>query len=106
MLVTNQRLDKLAASCVDFAGRGMLKGTCLAEMLHKFSEYYAAVWYTHTDKLMCSGLKSSIDGEDNTIRGPMADVADNNNDNNNNDEGPVAGTRVLATVKIAKTISK
>jgi hypothetical protein len=55
---------------------------------------------------MCSGLKSSIDGEDNTIRGPMADVADNNNDNNNNDEGPVAGTRVLATVKLAKTISK
>jgi len=43
MLVTNQRLDKLAASRVDFAGRGMLKGTCLAEMLHKFGEYYAAV---------------------------------------------------------------
>jgi len=37
----------------------------------------------------------------------MADVADNNNDNNDNDdEGPVAGTRVLATVKLAKTISK
>ncbi|KAF8488240.1 hypothetical protein F5888DRAFT_1623289, partial [Russula emetica] len=28
MLVTNQRLDKLAASRVDFASRGMLKGTC------------------------------------------------------------------------------
>jgi len=57
---------------------------------------------------MCSGLKSSIEGEDNTIQGPMADVADNNNNNNNNndDEGPVAGTRVLATVKLAKTIHK
>ena len=52
---------------------------------------------------MCSGLKSSIEGEDNTIQGPMADVADNNN---NDDEGPVAGTRVLATVKLAKTIRK
>jgi hypothetical protein len=33
----------LAASHVDFANRGMLKGTCLAEMLYKFDEYYAAV---------------------------------------------------------------
>jgi hypothetical protein len=36
MLVTNQRLDKLAASRVDFTSRGMLKGTCLSEMLYKF----------------------------------------------------------------------
>ena len=43
MLLTNQRLDKLAESRVDFANRGMLKGTCLAEMLYKFGEYYAAV---------------------------------------------------------------
>src|SRR5882762_5189120 len=30
MLLTNQRLDKLAASHVDFARRGMLVGTCLS----------------------------------------------------------------------------
>jgi hypothetical protein len=29
MLLTNQRLDKLAAARVDFARRGMLQGTCL-----------------------------------------------------------------------------
>ena len=29
MLVTNQRLDQLAAVCTDFANRGMLNGTCL-----------------------------------------------------------------------------
>jgi len=28
MLLTNQRLDKIAASGVDFAARGMLKGSC------------------------------------------------------------------------------
>ena len=39
MLVTNQRLDKLAASHIDFASRGMLKGTCLSEMLYKFGAY-------------------------------------------------------------------
>jgi hypothetical protein len=35
MLLTNQRLDKLAASRVDFAHRGMLRGTCLSYILDK-----------------------------------------------------------------------
>ena len=33
MLLTNQRLDKLAAARVDFTDRGMLDGTALAAML-------------------------------------------------------------------------
>lgn len=33
MLLTNQRLDKLAASRVDFRTRGMLSGTCLSSIL-------------------------------------------------------------------------
>jgi hypothetical protein len=33
MLVTNQRLSKLAAARVDFESRGMLKGTCLSAEL-------------------------------------------------------------------------
>jgi hypothetical protein len=33
MLVTNQRLDKLAALCVDFDVRGMLTGTILSSAL-------------------------------------------------------------------------
>jgi hypothetical protein len=33
MLITNQRLDKLAAARVDFADRGMLHGTCLSAAL-------------------------------------------------------------------------
>ncbi|KAH9829324.1 uncharacterized protein C8Q71DRAFT_863392 [Rhodofomes roseus] len=33
MLLTNQRLDKLAAARVDFTARGMLDGTCLSEAL-------------------------------------------------------------------------
>jgi hypothetical protein len=33
MLITNQRLDKLAACRVDFQTRGMLKGPCLADHL-------------------------------------------------------------------------
>ena len=33
ILLTNQRLDKLAASRTDFAKRGMLRGTCLDETI-------------------------------------------------------------------------
>ncbi|KAH7905684.1 hypothetical protein BJ138DRAFT_1138203 [Hygrophoropsis aurantiaca] len=33
MLITNQRLDKIAASHVDFEKRGMLQGTCLSKKL-------------------------------------------------------------------------
>ena len=36
MLLTNQRLNKLAASHVDFARRGMLVGTCLSYALYTF----------------------------------------------------------------------
>ena len=43
MLITNQRLDKLAASCIDFASHGMLKGTCLSEMLYKFGRHNTAI---------------------------------------------------------------
>ena len=35
ILVTNQRLDQLAAARVDFASRGMLDGTCLSYVLRQ-----------------------------------------------------------------------
>ncbi|KAG1862715.1 hypothetical protein DFJ58DRAFT_715183 [Suillus subalutaceus] len=38
MLVTNQRLDKLAASRIDFKSCGMLNGTCLPETLRGNNE--------------------------------------------------------------------
>jgi hypothetical protein len=42
MLLANQRLDKLAASRVDFAHRGMLWGTCLSYILERFG---ALLWF-------------------------------------------------------------
>ncbi|KAF8810186.1 hypothetical protein BYT27DRAFT_7282380 [Phlegmacium glaucopus] len=36
MLVTNQRLDKLAAAHVDFTDRGMLNGSCLQEAMTNY----------------------------------------------------------------------
>ncbi|KIK34572.1 hypothetical protein CY34DRAFT_97728 [Suillus luteus UH-Slu-Lm8-n1] len=38
MLVTNQHLDKLAASRIDFKSHGMLNGTCLSETLRVLSD--------------------------------------------------------------------
>ena len=35
MLLTNQRLDKLAMARVDFTDRGMLEGTCLSEYMRR-----------------------------------------------------------------------
>jgi hypothetical protein len=45
MLLTNQRLDKLAAARVDFANRGMLQGACLStawdEILCTYFPFYS-----------------------------------------------------------------
>ena len=38
MLITNQRLDQLAAARIDFTNRGMLNGTCLSEVLQALGE--------------------------------------------------------------------
>lgn len=38
MLLTNQRLDKLAAAHADFTDRGMLESTCLSEALKAIGE--------------------------------------------------------------------
>lgn len=39
MLLTNQRIDKLAAMCVDFKKCGMLEGSCLDSVLHELCEF-------------------------------------------------------------------
>ena len=43
MLLTNQRLDKLAASHVDFENRGMLDGTCLSDALKLIGKFFTFV---------------------------------------------------------------
>ena len=48
MLLTNQRLDKLAAARVDFADRGMLKGTCLLSVWDQIPRAFSII---HSDNL-------------------------------------------------------
>jgi hypothetical protein len=45
MLLTNQRLDKLAAARVDFVNRGMLKGTCLSSVLDQLHSAYVVMLF-------------------------------------------------------------
>jgi hypothetical protein len=45
ILLTNQRLDKLAATRVDFNNRGMLEGTCLSSVLDQLRGVYIAIMF-------------------------------------------------------------
>lgn len=49
MLLTNQRLDKLAAARVDFADRGMLQGTCLSAAWDEILRMYSP---SHSNDLL------------------------------------------------------
>ena len=56
MLLTNQRLDKLAASRADFANRGMLNGTCLSGVLARLGDH--SLFYdciSHSNASHCRG---------------------------------------------------
>ena len=48
MLLTNQRLDKLAACHVDFKTRGMLNGTCLSDALEALGNASPLCLFAHS----------------------------------------------------------
>jgi len=82
MLLTNQRLDKLAASRVDFASCGMLAGTCLSHahsILAAVGELGGADDDSDGDSEGNDGDNESSDDEDKGNGG--------NEDNNDSDAG-------------------
>ncbi|KAI9463519.1 hypothetical protein BJY52DRAFT_1202845 [Lactarius psammicola] len=100
MLLTNQCLDVLVASCVDFANRGMLKSTPLSSALDLLT------WILHKPQDEPSQLvnqDSSIflgnnDGAgDDTGRGSMNEV-----EGDDDGDGDIAGPTVEAHVDLAK----
>lgn len=95
MLVTNQRLDKLAASRVDFKDRGMLDGTIISST----RTYYLI---KHEIALLTTAIELTNDPS-----GPQ-DVAlrtgDDHDGNEIGDEGVVHGPTILAHVDLAKTV--
>jgi len=118
MLLTNQRLDKLAASRVDFAARGMLEGNCLESMLLMlgmpiFSSFCKTLQ-------LVKDVKNANDNANRNAPEPQqtnhtnANAGVNNDgnsdddngdddDNDNDDNGEMPGPRILACTKLSKT---
>jgi len=97
MLLTNQRLDKLAASYVDFANRGMLEGTCLSDTLKligrsSFTFKVSTFVPDNNGSLEKLRNEESIDANDDVLD----DEANKDMDNN-----AVDGPAVLAHVELA-----
>ena len=80
ILITNQRLDKLSASRVDFLSRGMLRGSCLS--------YTAQLSLTVGDQDEHDRTSHDLPHTD-----PFTDV---------NDQGPSDGPRALSSVSLAQ----
>ena len=94
MLLTNQRLDKLAASRADFKARGMLTAS-----LNLFSEYFSLDSRASTNRL------STDQGTDVAPPAPAAPPPTASGDDND-DEAAAAGPRIQACVNLAKTVTR
>jgi hypothetical protein len=108
MLLTNQRLDKLAAARVDFGSRGMLDRTCLAAarlQLEQQLEDLAGQESHFVDDIDDGNATQPQRNQDDT-----EDDNDNDNDNDNDDDDDddddesVIDDGVLASVTLSKTI--
>ena len=113
MLVTNQQMDKLAASHTIFKSCGMLKGTGLSNVLHKLPTLFN---YTLipllTDKLIGQKQLMAIHADNSQEDIPMDDdsgnVVGNTNSNNDDDDDNISlsAPNVLVDVKLARTIGE
>jgi hypothetical protein len=112
MLVTIQRLDKLAASRAIFTNRGMLKGTCLSDKKYKLGKdlQNSRMFSLRLTVYPCSGLTAAAQVDD--VAGIATDNRrhtaypaqedDNNDDNDDSDNEIITGPIIFATVELAK----
>jgi hypothetical protein len=102
MLLTNQRLDKLAASRVDFTKRGMLQGTCLQSILSGLRESLDLPCDVHHNTDHFSPIEPPDLPDDGEATAPVQSMADDEDEDE--DDGAVAGPKVMAHVDLAKTV--
>jgi hypothetical protein len=95
MLLTNQQLDKLAASRADFKARGMLTASSSACINPKFGSFADIVICPSTDQRNYTAPSAPVPPP------PMAAREDEDED-----EAAVAGARIQAHVTLAKTIAR
>jgi len=110
ILLTNQRLDKLAASRADFVARGMLEGNSVTP-----SGIPGSTWYTFYSMLwllnqsqVTRELLSRRNVHSNTHGANNEDNHRANNEDNHhaNNEEPICDTDVTASVTLAKTVGE
>ena len=118
MLLTNQRLDKLAASRVAFARRVMLIGTCLSYTWIAFdSKFRPSRVLLSTNHIISTGASRVAQNDEDHVNignniehnniDADADGDDGDDDDDDDDEGGDApGPTVLASVELAKTVGK
>ncbi|KAF8267178.1 hypothetical protein EI94DRAFT_1701204 [Lactarius quietus] len=97
MLLINQRLDKLAASRVNFAKCGMLEGMCLSTTWEQILRTQAAA-----DHILPHSLINQECGptSDDSGKGEVND--DKDGDEDGNEDGKVAGPTVEASINLGK----
>jgi len=118
MLLTNQRLDKLAAARVDFATCGMLAGTCLSSIwdqilvLHSMCFCYLISYVSrdlqeaHSDSDPDQSplhIDEDLDDANNgpTVVGDIIEGRHNNDYDSDENDGDVDGPRVEAYVNLS-----
>jgi hypothetical protein len=105
MLLTNQRLDKLAAAHVDFEERDMLQGSCLSAMLEQLLRMFPVclflklrLIYMDIGTVELEFAEEGQNDDENTD-----DINDENEADDNDNDGAVDGPTVEAFVELAKT---
>lgn len=108
MLITNQRLDKLAAARVDFASRGMLKGTLLSDVLRAQGQQHTSNYmfcindvYSGYNELQAESPATGTPADAGAAINAGAAIDDDDDD----DDGTVPGPTVMAHVDLAKKMT-
>lgn len=120
ILVTNQRLDQLAAARVDFASRGMLDGTCVSHVLQQLGMYSSMLFVVESSTTILiqdfilaataaihapDPVPGSVDETEAILDAdqPMQQASTEDEDSN---EGIVNDPDVIAEVTLPSTIRK
>jgi hypothetical protein len=98
ILLTNQRLDKLAATRINFTECGMLEGTCLSDAL-KFIGMFWRFFHIFIIYIIFSETL-----RDEGYSGPENNIDDTDGTVENDDDDIVDGPTVLAHVELVRTI--
>jgi hypothetical protein len=111
MLLTNQRLDKLAAARANFVSCGMLKGAYLSsvqwdQILRAFFDYIFITFITNI--IDTNGAESHLSGirDEGALDGNTNNRPGSKQHNDNDDDDDVDGPRVEAHVDLSKNACK